>query len=88
MSKDHLIRVDAEFAQVKGTLLLLAGNGAYFYSEEWLEPIKNILGEEMLFSSLVDQLDNALQRAHNPKFKQVKAEAWARRIAQPVLSAS
>ena len=84
MSSDHLVRVTSDLIQLKGALILLAGNNAYFITEAWLEPLKAILGKEMSFRTLAKHLRDAQANAKNPQFKRVDADVWAKRISQQI----
>ena len=76
-----IVRVIAEISQLKGTLLLLAGGGAYFFNDDWVMALKDILGKTLPFPELVERLRFALSQAHNPKFHEVSPEELAKRIA-------
>lgn len=75
----QLVRVVSELSQLKGALILLAG-GAYFHSDDWVLPLQDLLGKTMHFKDVVARLREALTHSHNPKFHEVSAEEWARRI--------
>jgi hypothetical protein len=80
---NEVVRVVSTMSQVKGTLILLSG-GAYFYSEDWLKPLEALLGREMALSQLINELTTAIGNAHNPRFREISPELWARRISAPV----
>lgn len=80
----ELVRVVHELSQLKGALLLLGGGNAYFFNEDWVIALKDILGRTMPLTDVVERLRQALDQAHNPKFREIAPEDWARRITVPV----